>query len=46
MREAGVAEREIVAQELAIQRLLEEAGGEAGAALTDAERRAVGHAHG
>jgi regulator of protease activity HflC (stomatin/prohibitin superfamily) len=33
MREAGVAEREIVEQELAIQHLLEEAGGAAGAAL-------------
>ncbi len=36
MREAGVDNREIVAQELAVQRLLEEAGGQAGAALTDA----------
>jgi len=33
MREAGVASREIVERELAAQRLLEEAGGQAGAAL-------------
>jgi len=43
MRESGVSERAVVEQELAIQRLLEEAGGEAGAALiaASAERWAM-----
>ena len=36
MREARVDEAEIIAQELAVQHLLEEAGGRAGAALIEA----------